>query len=320
MTTDFTLSPLVLGADDLTALSPDARRMVESALTAHGRVLLRGFAVGDTSAFSAAVRALGGDSLAYSERSSPRKQLDKGVYTSTEYTREEEIFFHNENSYQDAWPRWLFFFCQQPPETGGATPLADVRRVTQSIDPAVVEEFRSRGWRHVRNFHPSFGLPWQEVFGTDDRAAVEAYCHAHSIRCAWSPIGELRTEADRSAMHRHPDTGEELWFNHVAFFHWSTLPERVSSVLLELFGRDNLPNDTTFGDGGEIPEGIVAHLRDQYREAASRFDYETGDVLMIDNMHIAHAREPFTGDRSIAVAMTGLHKAQTGAGAGTVPA
>jgi len=317
---DHTFSPADLGSADLTALAPDARRQVDDTVATQGRVLLRGFEVGDTDAFAGAVRSLGGEGLAYSERSSPRKQLGDGVYTSTEYTKDEEIFFHNENSYQDAWPKRLFFFCQQPSETGGATPLADVRQLTQSIDPAVVEEFRTRGWRHLRSFHPNFGLSWQEVFRTDDRAAVGAYCDAHGIRCVWSPTGELHTEATRSAVHRHPDTGEELWFNHVAFFHWSTLPARVSGPLLELFGREGLPNDTVFGDGGEIPEDVVAHLRNQYRAAASRFDYQTGDVLLIDNMHTAHAREPFTGDRRIAVAMTGLHEARDGASTGAVPA
>jgi alpha-ketoglutarate-dependent taurine dioxygenase len=34
------------------------------------------------------------------------------------------------------------------------------------------------------------------------------------------------------------------------------------------------------------------------------FRWERGDVLVIDNMTIYHAREPFRGDREVIVAMT----------------
>lgn len=45
------------------------------------------------------------------------------------------------------------------------------------------------------------------------------------------------------------------------------------------------------------------HLRGCYRAASRRFDWRQGDVLVVDNMAAAHAREPFTGPRRIAVAM-----------------
>ena len=51
------------------------------------------------------------------------------MYTSTDYPPSEEIFLHNENSYQATWPLTLFFSCVTPPDTLGSTPLADTRRV-----------------------------------------------------------------------------------------------------------------------------------------------------------------------------------------------
>ena len=47
----------------------------------------------------------------------------------------------------------------------------------------------------------------------------------------------------------------------------------------------------------------MAHLRDCYRAEQRRFDWQQRDVLIVDNMLAAHAREPFTGPRKIAVAM-----------------
>ena len=33
------------------------------------------------------------------------------------------------------------------------------------------------------------------------------------------------------------------------------------------------------------------------------FPWEPGDVMILDNMSVAHAREPFLGEREIVVAM-----------------
>lgn len=278
------------------------RDEIRSRLLRHGAVLLRGFDVGGVDGFAAAVRALSGEPLAYEERSSPRSSIKGRVYTSTDYPASEEIFFHNENSYQNSWPMALYFHCVQPPAERGATPLSSTRQVLGELDPAVLAEFRARRWRVVRNFHGSFGLPWQEVFNTTDRDQVARYCAEHDIDCEWQ--GDvLRTTAVRDAVHRHPTTGEQMWFNHVAFFHVSTLREEIREGLSELFGPDGLPNNTYFGDGGTIPDDMVDHIRTCYRAASTRFDYRSDDVLVIDNMLAAHAREPYSGARRIAVAM-----------------
>lgn len=271
-----------------------------------GAVLLRGFDVGGVDGFEAAVRALSGEPLAYTERSSPRTSVKGRIYTSTDYPPTEEIFFHNENSYRTSWPMTLFFYCIQPPRERGATPLSDVRQVLKTIDPSVREEFSGRGWMLVRNFDPEFGLPWQEVFSTQDRDEVMRYCHANAIDAEWKTNGRLRTTSVRNAIYRHPETRDEVWFNHAAFFHLSTLPRDTQEGLRELFPEDGLPSNTYFGDGEPIPDDVIEHIRACYRDAAIRFDYHEGDVLIVDNMLTAHGREPFTPPRQVVVAMTGL--------------
>lgn len=271
-----------------------------------GAVLLRGFDTDGVDGFAATVRALSGEPLAYTERSSPRTSVKGHVYTSTDYPPTEEIFFHNENSYRTSWPMTLFFYCIQPPRERGATPLSDTRQVLKTIDPAVREEFNRRGWMLVRNFDPKLGLPWQEVFGTRDRDEVIRYCHANAIDAEWKADGRLRTTALRNAIQRHPETKDEVWFNHAAFFHLSTLPPDARAGLRELFAEEDLPSNTYFGDGEPIPDDVMEHIRACYRDAAARFDYHEGDVLIVDNMLTAHGREPFTPPRQVVVAMTEL--------------
>ncbi|WP_030785077.1 TauD/TfdA family dioxygenase [Streptomyces sp. NRRL S-920] len=279
------------------------REELRTALRERGALLLRGFDVGGADGFADIVRMLSGELLPYTERSSPRSVIKGNVYTSTDYPPGEEIFLHNENSYQASWPLTLYFHCVRPPLSRGATPLADTRRVLAAIDDEVRQEFARRGWTVVRNYGDLVGLPWQEAFATEDRAEVERYCRERDIEAQWLPGGGLRTQAARKAVHRHPVTGEPVWFNHATIFHATTLPASVRIGLLEMLGEENLPSQTYYGDGGPIPDAVMDHLRACYRAAATRFDYRADDVLVIDNMLVSHGREPFTGPRRIAVAM-----------------
>lgn len=305
MTVGTPMLPLVVEGDGGPAaerLSAD-RQKLRIALRERGALLLRGFDVQGADGFASLVRALSGEPLSYTERSSPRSVIKGNVYTSTDYPPREEIFLHNENSYQASWPLTLYFHCVRPPLTQGATPLADTRRVLAAIDDEVLQEFARRGWLVVRNYGDRIGLPWQQVFNTDDRAEVERYCLGQGIEARWLDGGRLRTRAVRDAVHRHPVTGESVWFNHATVFHVTTLPESVRLGLLEMLGEENLPSQTYYGDGGAIPDDVMDHLRACYRAVSTRFDYQEDDILVIDNMLVSHGREPFTGPRRIAVAM-----------------
>ncbi|MEV6163199.1 TauD/TfdA family dioxygenase [Streptomyces sp. NPDC052052] len=285
------------------------RDKLRTVLGERGAVLLRGFDVGGVDGFDEVVRGFSGSGpLTYAERSSPRSTIKGQVYTSTDYPADEEIFLHNENSYQAVWPRTLYFYCIEPALTQGATPLADIREVYRAIDPAVREEFERRGgWRVVRNFHADFGVPWQEAFNTTDRDAVVAYCRDKGIAAQWRADGGLRTTTTRPVTHTHPGSGERVWFNHATFWHVTSLAPEVQEGLREIFDDEDLPTNTYFGDGGRIPDETVAHLRAAYRSVTTRFDWQRDDVLIVDNMLAAHGREPFTGPRRIAVAMAEPH-------------
>jgi alpha-ketoglutarate-dependent taurine dioxygenase len=302
MTIAALVEPTTAGEDAVSRIAAD-HAALRKQLTENGALLLRGFDIGGVDGFDAVVRALAGEPLTYSERSSPRSTIKGKVYTSTDYPPDEEIFLHNENSYQAVWPHTLFFHCMEPALTQGATPLADIREVFRLLDRDVRDEFRRRRWTVVRNFHPDFGTRWQDTFGTGDTAVVEAYCAERQIQVEWREGGGLRTRAVRDAIHRHPVTGDEVWFNHATFFHVSTLGADVQEGLRAFFAEDELPTNTYFGDGGVIPDAVLDHLRACYRAATTRFDYQRDDVLVVDNMRAAHGREPFTGPRKIAVAM-----------------
>jgi alpha-ketoglutarate-dependent taurine dioxygenase len=288
---------------DLADWAAGQRPFIEDNLLRCGGLLFRGFAVGMPGQLESAIQAIAGEALEYRERSSPRSAVDGRIYTSTDYPASLPIFPHNENSYQSTWPLKIFFCCQTPAAEGGATPIADCRRVLAAIDPAVRDRFVDKGWMIVRNYGDGFGLDWRTVFQTSDPAAVEEYCRQSGIQVEWKSDGRLRTRAVRPATVRHPRTGEQLWFNHATFFHVSTLEPGIREALLAEFEEDELPANTYYGDGTPIEPEALDHLRSLYLRETVSFPWQRGDVLLLDNMMVAHGRAPYSGERKILVGM-----------------
>lgn len=299
--------PLVIepGAQpvDLIAWLSGNRAFIEEALLRHGGILFRGFGLQGAAGLEEAIRALCGEALEYRERSSPRRSVAGRVYTSTDYPPSYPIFLHNENSYQKTWPLKVFFLCETPSETGGETPIADCRRVLARIDPAVRDRLVEKGWMYVRNFGDGFGLDWQTVFQTADRDEVTEHCKRNSIEVEWKDGGRLRTRAVRSAMAKHPRTGEPVWFNHATFFHVSTLVPEVREDLLRELAESDLPTNTYYGDGTPFEPETLDHLRAAYEAETVSFPWQQGDLLVLDNMLTAHARAPYAGSRKVLVGM-----------------
>jgi len=298
--------PLVISARrknlDPLAWTKANRSVLAKHLLKHGAILLRGFAMNRPEQFRELVESVSGDALPYRERSSPRSRVIENIYTSTDYPSDQRIFPHNEHSYAISFPQKLYFWCEIAAQQGGETPLADTRRILARIDPRVVDEFREKGWLYVRNYTPHFGLSWQTAFQTEDRARVEAYCREAAIECEWTEHG-LRTRQKRPAIATHPVSNEPVWFNHATFFHISSVEPELRRQLLTMYDESDLPNHTYYGDGSPIEDWAVQHLREAYLNELVAFPWQTGDVVIIDNMLTAHAREPYVGPRRILFAM-----------------
>ncbi|GAA2044058.1 TauD/TfdA family dioxygenase [Catenulispora yoronensis] len=279
----------------------DNKSQLTHELQIHGAVVLRGLA-GGVDEFGDVVSALGGPQLSYTERSTPRSSVKGNVYTSTEYPASQEIPMHNENSYSDSWPGYLYFLCEVAPATGGCTPIADSRQVLENLPGDVRDRFDG-GVVYTRNYREGLGLTWQEAYQTSDQQAVERYCREHGMDAVWAD-GELRTDALRPATRVAPSSDQEVWFNQANLFHPSTLDPEVREALLELYDESELPRNAHFSDGSPIPEADIEAVTKSYRKVALELPWQAGSVLIIDNMRMAHGRSAFTGDRRVLVAMT----------------
>ncbi|HYY42246.1 MAG TPA: TauD/TfdA family dioxygenase [Pyrinomonadaceae bacterium] len=296
------VEPAVRGVA-LCAWAAGNRAFIEAHLAEHGGLLFRNFNVAGAGEFEQFIEACAGEPLEYRERSSPRSPVGGNIYTSTDHPADQSIFLHNENSYQDAWPLKIFFYCATPAARGGETPIADVRRIYNRIDPQIRARFAERQWMYIRNFGDGFGLPWPAVFQTTDKQAVEAHCARHGISVEWKDGDRLRTRAVRPAIAKHPRTGELVWFNHATFFHVTTLEPNLRATLLREFGVEDVPTNTCYGDGTPIEPEVLEHLRAAYAQETVSFAWQQGDILLLDNMLVAHGRAPYEGARRILVGM-----------------
>jgi alpha-ketoglutarate-dependent taurine dioxygenase len=302
--------PLVIqpSVDDLNpvAWARTSREFIEEQLLRHGAILFRDLHVDSVSQFGQFVEAISQDLLDYRERAAPRTEVSKNIFTSTEFPADQYIPLHHEMSYSHNWPTKIWFFCVQPAQQAGRTPIADDRKVFELIDPKVKERFMRKKVMYIRNYGEGVDLRWQEVFQTDDRTAVEEYCRKAHTEFEWRDGDRLRTRQVRQAVAIHPKTGETVWFNHAHLFHISSLESAVREALLVEFKEDELPRNAFYGDGSPIESSVLDEIRGIYQRAAVTFPWQKGDILMLDNFLASHGREPFVGPRKIVVAMAEL--------------
>ena len=210
---------------------------------------------------------------------------------------------HHELSYTLEPPGLMLFACLVPATDGGATPVADSPTVLNALPADLVERFERLGWLLIRNYNNDIGSSVAEAFGTDDRHAVESYCRAHAIEFEWQGEGALRTRQRRSAVVRHALTAQRCWFNQIAFLNEWTIDAEVREYLVDAYGEDGLPFNTRFGNGDPIGADIIQLINETYEANTARERWQAGDLMLVDNVRTAHAREPFEGPREVLVAM-----------------
>jgi alpha-ketoglutarate-dependent taurine dioxygenase len=296
------IKPTVDGID-LTAWVTSYREWIETELLKYGGILFRQFNIKKIDDFQLFLQALSKELLEYSYRSTPRSQVSGKIYTSTEYPAEQAIPLHNEMAYSKNWPMKIWFYCVKSAKKGGETPIADSRKVFQCIDSKIKEKFIEKKIMYVRNYGQGLDLQWENVFQTTDKSEVENYCRNAGIEFEWKNGNDLRTSQVCQAVATHPTTGEMVWFNQAHLFHVSSLKSEVREYLLSMFQEEDLPRNAFYGDGSKIESSVIAEINGIYQQEAIVFSWEEGDILMLDNMLVAHGRQPFVGERKVLVGM-----------------
>jgi alpha-ketoglutarate-dependent taurine dioxygenase len=288
--------------EDAPLWAAEHRDALRAAVVEHGSLLVRGLRLRDTAQTEAVFRQLG-NLMTEKEAFAPRRSYSHGVYSSSKWPPNQPMCMHHELSYGLEFPRLMLFACLTASTEGGATPVADSPTVLHALPPELIERFERAGWLLIRNYNDDIGASVADAFGTDDRRAVETYCRANAIKYEWQPDGGLRTWQRRSAVVRHPLTGQRCWFNQVAFLSEWTIDPEIREYLVDIYGEDGLPFNTRFGNGDAIGADVVQVINEVYETHTARGRWQAGDLMLVDNVRTAHARERFEGPREVLVAM-----------------
>ncbi|MGD1807089.1 condensation domain-containing protein [Dapis sp. BLCC M126] len=287
---------------DIADWATNNREFFETNLRQHGAILFKDFNINSISKFEKVAGAISSNLFGeYGDL--PREGVSKKVYGSTPYPEDKAILFHNESSHLHRWPQKIFFLCVKAAESGGDTPIVDCRKVYQMLSPQLREKLEEKQLMYVRNYVEDLDVSWQDFFHTNNKSEVETYCKNAGMEFEWLENNGLKTAKLRPAITTHPKTGEKIFFNQIQLHHISYLDAAVRESLLSEFGEKSLPRNVYYGDGSPIEDSVIEEIGAIYEKATISFPWQAGNMIMLDNMLIAHGRNPYVGERKIVVAM-----------------
>jgi hypothetical protein len=288
---------------DPVAWAKEHRDVLHEAITTYGGVLIRGLDC-DREGFSRVARSLEDHPLDYTGGIGPRKLVAPEVYNSTDLPPKHALAQHHEMSYNAYWPMKVLFYCETPPDEGGATTICDARQFYKALDPAIKQAFEHKGVQYLRNYYPA--MPYktiEQTFGTTERATIDSFCSGLGIETYWKDHETLKLIQRAPAVRQHPVTADRLFFNTVVLWHvsyWRHLAEEAFGPV-STEDQDKLWQQSQFGDGTDIPDETIRKIVAAYEDQQYPVQWRKNDILYFDNMLVSHGRTSFAGRRSILV-------------------
>lgn len=278
------------------------RDRIDEALWREGHVLFRGFEVGGLPGFEDCAGSAC-DALYRHYGDLPLASASDNVYFSTPYPRHLEIRFHNEASHTQSWPSRQLFFCLEPATEGGEWTLSDGRQVIERLPAQMLERFRELGLVYRRRFIRGLDTSWQQFFKVETLQELRMKIEGSGHEIDAISENDLTVSYRTHAVLRIPERGTEAWFNQILLHHPDALPAEVDAMLGKHFRRDQFPRTVFFGDGSPIPAEWVRTIDRVLMECSIRIPTEAHDVLLVNNLLMAHGRLPYSGNRQVRVAL-----------------
>lgn len=285
--------------DDATGWIAANRRQLSERAALHGAILFRGFPLAGADDFDRFVAAFDLPNFPYEESLSNAVRVVKTprVFTANEAPPTVTIFLHHEMAQTPIYPSKLFFFCEQPAESGGATPLcrSDVLWDRLRAEcPGFARHCESKGLIYS-NVMPSqndlssgMGRSWQSTLRASTRAQAEQRLQALGYSWTWLEDGCLRATTPVLPAVRKLADGRTSFFNQLiaAFQGWKD-------------ERNDPAKAITFGDGTPLDREAVNVATRLGEELSFDVPWQRGDVALVDNYVTMHGRRAFTGARKV---------------------
>lgn len=232
------------------------------------------------------------------------------VFTANEAPPDAPVPFHHEMSQCTRWPRYVLFYCDTPATAGGSTPIArsdELARACRRQYPEACRDLTRRGIRYVRTLPPTddptspIGRAWSSALNVTGADQVPRALHERKLTGEWMKDGALRLSTGTRTVFRRFGDDPEVFFN--------------SAVAARAGWRDarNHPHTAIrFGDGAKLSpdaEAVFDFAEEWLEENAERHAWRAGDILLLDNHRVLHAREPYTPPRRVLATLWGSRMA-----------
>ncbi|KAL9999949.1 putative TauD/TfdA-like domain, taurine dioxygenase TauD-like superfamily [Helianthus debilis subsp. tardiflorus] len=296
-----TTFPTVLipnGDHNLKNIIRDHKPWLQSVLHKTGAILFRGFSsVSSASDFNDVVEAFGFDELPYVGGAAPRTNVVGRVFTSNESPPDQKIPFHHEMAQVPKFPLKVFFFCEVEPKVGGETPIVLSHVIYDKMKqkyPEFVDRLEQHGLIYTRvlgeDDDPSspIGRGWVSTFMTKDKDVAEERAAKLGMKLEWTDDGVKTIMGPIPAIKVDETRGRKTWFN---------------SMVAAYTGWEDARNDpvkaVTFGDGTPLPAQVIHDCLRILEEESVAIPWQKGDVMLLDNLAVLHARRPFEPPRRV---------------------
>ena len=259
----------------------------------HGAILFRGLPLYSPEDCDAFVAAFGLPNFPYKESLSNAVRVNwtERIFSANEAPADVTIYFHHEMAQTPIYPAKLFFFCQQPAEEGGETPLcrSDIlfERLVK-LCPKFARDCDEKGLRYT-NVMPSendpnsgMGRSWKSTLRAETREQAEKRLRDMDYDCEWLPDGSLKatTPVLPAVFEVSPD--RKTFFNQLiaAFQGWKD-------------DRNDPSKAIRFGDGSPLDREAVNVATKIAYEIAFDLPWQRGDAVLVDNLLTMHGRRTF---------------------------
>src|SRR5262245_4923575 len=265
----------------------------------HGAILFRGFPLATDKDFDCFVDAFKLTNFPYYESLSNAVRVNRTprVFTANEAPSSVTIFLHHEMAQTPIYPSKLFFFCEQPAETGGATPICRSDVLWEKLKqrcPEFARDCETKGLRysHVmpgeNDAASGMGRSWQSTLRATTHEGAEVQLRDHNYSWEWLPDDCLRvTTPLLPAVRKLPD-GRTTFFNQL-----------IAAARGWKDSRNDPSKAITFGDGSSLDRDAVLVAAELGDELSFDIPWQRGDVALVDNFVAMHGRRTFTGTRKV---------------------
>lgn len=309
------------------------RGITTDLLNTHGAVLLRGPRNPSAKAFSTLVHAAeegrGHKPFDQLGLAGSRTVHEKEVFSASESPPNLWIYHHNEYSRYTQYPTNIHFFCHVAAEEGGESPLGHSTELFERVNaeiPEFIEEVTKKGlmspdiYRAPGKEGKNFIFTWagplafgRDIKPGDSLETMKAKAERQAARLTphfkWIEGDQLEVHQYVPAVRRHPVTKLPVFFNSLAGRYGTAYDRGATDPPYK--GKDDGMDypPATYGDGQPIPKKYLNRIWEITQDIHVMIKMEPGDVALVDNYQVSHARAPWTkGDRKVFVSMWDSNK------------